>query len=92
MLEAQIDLIVAASLAADLFEQIFGPSEIVIPVVQAEVFDSGRAEAVVVDCAGLLALTLVFAGRWLVVALELYASGVAVAAAAAAAAAVVAGE
>ena len=79
MLEAQIGSIVAASLAADLVEQIFGPSEIVATVVRAEVFDSERAEAVVVGCAGLVALTLVFGGHWLVVALEVYSSGAAVA-------------
>ena len=78
MLEAQIGLFAAASLAADLVEQVFGPSEIVATVVRVEVSDSGRAEAVVVGRADFVALTFVFAGRWLVVALEVYSSGAAV--------------
>ena len=60
MLEVQIGLVAAAWLVGDLNEVIFAPSEAVTIAEQGEVVDSGRAEGVAVDRAG------VFVGRWLV--------------------------
>ena len=96
MLEVQIGLTAAAWLVADLNEVAFGPSEVVTIAGQAELVDSGRVEGVDVGRAGLVALELVFVGRWLVAAAAAAAAAavdvdvdVSVVAAAAAAAAVV---
>lgn len=78
MLDIQIGLVAAASLAADLVEPLSGPFEVVAIAGQAEVVDFGHAEVVVVDRVNSIALNLALVGHWFVV-FAAYSFGVGVA-------------
>ena len=79
ILEVQLDLSGAASLAAHSTDLLFGPPEFVTIAAQAEAVGSGRAERSIIGWADLVAVSLV------IVVFE-SSSGIAAAAAAAVAA------